>query len=183
MMRSDMGNSPRHSAITYAALAVLLAACPTFAAQTNFDNSAGTGAWNNPTNWSTDALPTIDDQAVIHDGFTVSLTTPQVAGELVVSWPTGAGAPATPGTATLNIGLGADLMIGNPPAGTNTSGIRAGRTATAVGTSLAVINQTGGSVSIITGATACGCPRGTRGPPSPIPGTSSAAARYGAAPS
>ena len=135
------------------ALAVLLAACPTFAAQMNFDNSAGTGVWNNPTNWSTDAIPTIDDQAVIFDGFTVSLTTPQVAGDLVgeLADRPRSGRRPLPATATLNIGPGADLVIGNPPANTNTSGIRAGRTATAVGTSLAVINQTGGSVSIITG--------------------------------
>src|SRR5688572_12546096 len=115
MMRRHMGNSPRHSAVRCAALAVLLAAGPAFAAQTNFDNSAGTGVWHTPANWSTDAIPTIDDQAVIFDGFTVSLTTPQVAGDLVVSWPTGLGAPPTAGTATLNIGPGTDLVIGNPP--------------------------------------------------------------------
>jgi hypothetical protein len=137
--------------LTPVAVAVLLAACPAFAAQINFDNTAGTGVWETPANWSTDTLPTTADQPVIHDSFTASITSAQVAGDLVVSWPTGLGAPAA-GTATLNIGPGANLVVGNPPDNTNTSGIRVGRTATAVGASLGVVNQTGGSVSIVTGA-------------------------------
>ena len=145
MKGRDMGSRYGHLAVASAAV-VLLAVCPTFAVQTNFDNSAGTGVWNTPENWSTDVLPTNADQAVIPNGFTVSLTTPQVVGDLVVSWPADPVTPTPPGTATLNIGPGANLVVGN------TIGIRVGRAAPTVGTSLAVINQTGGTVSIISGS-------------------------------
>jgi hypothetical protein len=163
MRRGPRLISRRLSATCLAAAAAMLGARQASAAQINFDNGALSGLWENPTNWrgagpdtlwgtedDTDGLPTTADQPVIHDGFTASLTSPQVAGDLVVSWPTGGGSPAAPGVATLNIGPGADLVVGD--GATNTSGIRLGRTATAVGASRGVINQTGGNVSIITGA-------------------------------
>src|SRR5688500_191080 len=80
----------------------LLGAYQVSAAQINFDNGGLSGVWEDPLNWrgagpdalwgtpdDTDGLPTSADFAVIHDGFTTSLTSPASVSNLVVSWPAG----------------------------------------------------------------------------------------------
>ena len=139
--------------------AALLGTREAWSAQINFDNGGLSGLWEEPVNWrgagpdtlwgtpdDTDGLPTSADIAVIHDGFTTSLTSPASVSNLAVSYAAGGGAPATPGVATLNIGPGAALETGDNIA------IRLGRSATGVGTSRGVINQTGGAVTMLVGA-------------------------------
>ena len=160
-MRRGPSLSPRWPVpACMAAAAALIGAQEASAAQINFDNGGLSGLWEDPVNWrgagpdtlwgtpdDTDGLPTIVDSPVIHDGFTASLTSAAAIADLNVSWPAGGGAPASPGVATLNIGPGADLTTN-----TNTSGIRVGRQATSVGTSLGVVNQTGGNGAITLGS-------------------------------
>jgi hypothetical protein len=139
------------------AAATLLAGVPVLAAQINFDNGAGTGAWENPLNWrgagpdtlwgtedDTDGLPGAADQAVVGGSFVAVLTSPQTVSEVGVQWPAQGGQSA--GSSVLNIGPGAALTV------TGGSGMRLGRAFTGeVGSASGTVNQTGGSV-VITGS-------------------------------
>jgi hypothetical protein len=137
-------------------LAALLVASSIFipcasAATMRFDNGGGTGLWETPANWdettSPDTLPGAGDIADISNSFTVGVSSAQSVSEVIVGWPNGATA-TNPGTATLNVGSGANIQV------SSSNGMRVGRlmkTGQLAGSSKGIVNQTGGTVQINSG--------------------------------
>jgi hypothetical protein len=142
------------SAPLFAAAALVSFTSLASAATMRFDNGGGDGLWENALNWNEavtpDTLPGANDVAEISNAYTVSLTSAQTIGELQMAAPNQA-ASNTSGTATLNIGSGANLSVGN---GTVTNGVRIGRAlkpGDLVGSSTGVVNQTAGAFTIAHG--------------------------------
>jgi hypothetical protein len=160
-----MNAGTKRSVMTHAALAGILAVSGTaaFAADTIYIGPSG-GTWGLDPNWQnvgpdgifgtgddTNVEPGAADAAVILDGKTVNLSTPETVLEVQVSVPANpADTSATHGTARLNVLPGATLTTNG-----NTAGIRVGRAldaGQALGTSRGEIIQTGGSVIIQQGS-------------------------------
>ena len=121
------------------------------AATMRFDNGGGDGLWETPANWDETAapntLPGSADVADISNSFTVGVTSAQSVSEVIVGWPNGA-AGTNPGTATLNVGPGANIQIGS------SNGSRIGRlmkTGQLAGSSKGIVNQTGGTYTVTSG--------------------------------
>jgi hypothetical protein len=92
-------------------------------------------------------LPGAADVADISNSFTVGVSSAQSVSEVIVGWPNGATA-TNPGTATLNVGPGANIQV------SSTNGMRVGRimkTGQLAGTSKGIVNQTGGTVQVNSG--------------------------------
>lgn len=138
----------RKKALVCVSAAALFAAAPAFAAQIRFSNVGGDGLWENPLNWVGDAIPTTVDIADIGSTFTASLSSAQTVQELQVQWPNSSGT-YLPGTATLNVLPGANLTVSTSNAARIGRAVQSGQ---AVGSSLGVVNQTGGTVTITTGS-------------------------------
>lgn len=158
-----MGTGIRHSALYAAAVVGAMTASAALAADTIYIGPTP-GDWNVDANWQNvggngifgdgddaNIQPGTADAAIIFDGKTVNLASPETVLELQVSVPAhAADTSATHGVARLNIGAGAALVTNG-----NSSGIRVGRVldaGQAIGSSRGEIVQTGGSVVIQQGA-------------------------------
>jgi hypothetical protein len=151
-MKSQSTTSARVSAASAlcAAAVAALVTSSVFAAQVRFDNGGGNNLWENPLNWDNagaDALPTSADIADIGSLFTASVSSAQSISELQVAWPNSSGT-YLPGTSTLNILAGSNILIGS------SNGVRIGRQVQAgqmAGSSAGVVNQSGGLLQIQSG--------------------------------
>ena len=152
-MSRRLSNLFKHHALPSASIfaVCLLVSSSATAATMRFDNGGGDNLWETAANWDETAapntLPGAADVADISNSFTVNVSSAQSVSEVIVGWPNGA-TTTNPGTATLNVGPGANIQV------SSSNGSRIGRlmkTGQLAGSSKGIVNQTGGTYTITSG--------------------------------